>query len=203
MSDYPLELDVGFAPDTEKKIEEWRSATRGVVSGQQFDNAIRLAVNRALDAATAKGKQVARRSYTIDKGTLDKATRPRHAGTGSLTAVLEFRGRRVPAVNFEQPQQTPEGVAVKFKKDGGGIIESAFLGKLGKKTDVFIRKFRGKGSAELGTPGTHGRFPIISLTGPAVVSMVGHEKAAAEIQARAREILDKRIDHEMKRVLTK
>jgi hypothetical protein len=210
VSDYPLQLEVDLTRDTETRIDEWRKLTKSVVKDKEFNKSLQDAVNRALSAARTRSEQVAKRGYTVDKGEIKRATFPRKAsysGSGELTAVLEFKGGRIPAVKFTTPVQTPEGVRVQFKTGGGGTVQSAFMGRpfasRGQVNEgVYIRKYRGMGSAALGIPGTSGRFPISTVTGPAVVSMVGHEAEAAEIQERARQILDKRIDVEMKRMLT-
>lgn len=212
MSDQPVNLTVDMDQATQKQIDEWRSLTRFVVPGGQFDNALQRAVNRALDAARVKSKQVAKKGYAVNEERIVKSTFPHKAGGHRMQAVLEFRGRRIPifmqGVQQYPGAQTSGGFQVLFKKGGGGLIESAYYGKVtGRQKDenksVYIRKHRGPGSGKEGIPGTHGRLPAYKITGPAVVSMVGHEPEAAIIQARAADILGKRIDHEMGRLLKK
>lgn len=207
MSEVPLTLKTDLSKETIANIESWRSMTRGIVSGKEFDTALRYAVNRALDAARVMSEKVAKRAYSVNPERIKEATKPRKASGNSLTATLEFRGGRIPVLMWGGQQypvtQTSEGLAVEFKKGGGGTVKSAFIAKVGKNPGAYIRKFRGKGSSALGIDELHGRFPLKKITGPAVVSMVGHDEEATKIMERAREILDKRIDQEIRRLLSK
>jgi len=205
--DFPIE----FTLDLDKgAVADWKKAASFVVKPEDFKRALMRALNRALDSAKTKSFQVARQGYTAERSEITKATFPHKAGTENLTATLEFRGGRIPLMKF-QHAPTAVGINILFKRGAGGTIASGFIGTPFGPVGAYRRKYRGPGAADMARSGGgaatigkyHGRFPLESLKGPAVVSMVGHEKEAGEILDRAYEILDKRMDHEMKRILNK
>lgn len=153
------------------------------------------AINRATQTAKSAAATEARKSYVIKHGDVLKTITIRKASPGDLTAAVVSRGHVVALPKFRvtprQPQPTrkkPIQVRVK-RNDGGGPINSAFVAKMRSGHIGVFNRTGGK------------RFPIIQRYGPSVPQMLGSPSVRLWVEQRATEMLDKRLDHEIKRIL--
>jgi len=197
-SDRPLTITL--EPDKDM-IREWEKATRGVLNKEEFNKAVALAINRALEAATAESKRQITKQYTVKKKDLDDAISQRKASPNFLGAELTYKGPRLNLLQFVvkppevrtfkgMPKHGRPKLFVQIRRDGGGLAEGLFVQQIRFNKAVYKRA-----DSE--------RYPVLLQQGPSAASMAGTDTSAAAIQARAQEILDRRIEHEMKRALRK
>lgn len=156
------------------------------------------AINRAAESARTEGSKVVRKTYNIKHGNVLKKIKIKRARPGDLLADVRTSGRPLSVRNFAVEANEPfptrgKYARVSVKKGSGGIIRKSFIATTRKDQtneykNVFIRV--GKG-----------RFPLRSLHGPSVPQMFGRESGIRAMEKRAEEILDKRLEHEIKRLL--
>ena len=198
MDDHPMNISI--EPD-KGAVEAWEKASQGVVKPEAFKRALALAVNRTLAQTRAEAIRQAMAQYAVKRKSLLDAIRTRPASASAPSAELTFTGPRIPLMQFivkpsgpisfkGKPRQGRPQLYVQVRKDGGGPAKGLFVANMGKEPAVYKRK-------------TPKRFPVSAEKGPSIVSMVGNETARQAIQEKAREALEKRIDHEMNRLMQK
>jgi hypothetical protein len=199
MTDYPAALTI--TPDA-NTLAAWKEASRGLVKPQQFNKALALAVNRALKAARTEALKQATAQYTVKNTDIKGTASMAYAHAGRPEGEARFTGPRIPLMKFKIDPKTPPPQAgipvsarqgmkkVQIRKDGGGPVPYLTVINLQGEPAVYRRTGSGK-------------YSLTKETGPSVVSMVGNDTAAAAIMARAQEIMDERLDHEMKWMFSK
>jgi len=155
---------------------------------------IARAINRAAEAARTEGSRFIRETYHVKHSSVLRKIKIKKAYPADLVADIRVTGRPLSVINFKVRANKPLPVrgkyaVVRVKKGGGGPISGSFVltTKTGY-TNVFTRK-------------TKERFPLRSIHGPSVPQMMGHEEGLKRMEDKAREVLDKRLDHEISRVL--
>lgn len=151
------------------------------------------AMNRAALAGKTFGIRKMTATYTVKRGQIARTVELTRATRSSLAAGFSSRGRRIPLKNF---QVRPGGrstrnneLSVTVRKDSGGKgISRGFVNAINGRLAVMQRE----GTA---------RYPVRALSGPAVPQMFGESGVREEIEARAMEVLGRRFDHEIGRIL--
>ena len=152
------------------------------------------AINRSAEAARTVGSRLVRKNYNIERRTVLDKIKIKKAYPADLVANIGTKGRPLSVRNFETRANTPfpvrgEYAFVSVKKGSGGTIKKSFVATTKKGyTNVFTRV-------------TDKRKPLRSLHGPSMPQMYGREEGIKAMEARATEILNKRLDHEVGRVL--
>lgn len=152
------------------------------------------AINRAAEAARTEGSRFIRETYHVKHSSVLRKIKIKKAYPADLVADIRVTGRPLSVINFKVKANKPlptrgKYAVVSVKKGGGGEIKGSFvLTTRTGYTNVFTRK-------------TKERFPLRSLHGPSVPQMMGHEDGLKRMEDKAREVLDKRLDHEINRVL--
>lgn len=152
------------------------------------------AVNRAVDTAKTEASRKTRETYTIKNKDVAATIRIRRASMANLTATVTSRGGVVALSKFQvtprQPQpKRKKPVIVRVKRGGGGPIPSVFVAKM-QSGHIGVFSRAGKS-----------RFPITQHYGPSVPQMIGNPSVKVWIEEKAAETLEKRLDHEINRVL--
>lgn len=202
MADNPIEITL--QPDRDA-IATWERVAKGVVKPAAFNSALARAINRALAAAKTQAKREIAQRFTVKQKDVADTIKTRSAGSSRLQAELRFKGHGIPAIKFKVKPNTPQPaqrpiVTIQYKKDGGGpapgkfvaTMKSGHMGVFARSQDKFMKK-------------NPLRQAIDELIGPSVVGMltVNDGDPSQAIQDRADEILSARIDHEMRRLLSK
>lgn len=152
------------------------------------------ALNRAM---TTMAKQItveARSRYHIRAKDVRPTLRKSKANRSNLTAVVMSAGRTIPLDRFSiapravQPRRK-KPILVAVKKGPKKPLPGAFVGDI-KGIKVFKRK-------------TDKRLPIGRLFGPSVPQMLSGRQVEAEVYEVGRIMFYKRLDHEIKRILSK
>lgn len=150
-------------------------------------NKIPIAVNRAVGRTIKHMKTEAarkiRQSYIVKHGDALKILKSHRPD--KFSATLEGRGYVVPIEKFKLTPKVQEPnnrrkIKATVKKGSGAVLSSAFTTSNG----VFERK--GKK-----------RYPIRRIFGPSIPSMMNSEEVSEHVYEKGREMLDKRLDHEI------
>ena len=171
---------------TSEQIERVESILNGVQRGPEkvFFNVI----NRALDTVrTASGRQI-REVYAIKQKDLraESNIKLKKASQTDLAGEIAFAGCKIPLYRFNvTPKQPAQGVRVKaavLKSSAQTEFEHAFIARMQSRHVGMFERATAK------------HLPIDEFTGPSAAHMA--------VEQAAQETIDKRIDHEIDRILS-
>lgn len=154
--------------------------------------AMARAINRAVEAARAETVRQVQAAYHVTSAAIRETLTIARATPERLAAHVTSKGKRMPLHDFGPrpdtpgtggPGKAPLAVATS-KGEGRQPIAGAFVARMGSHLGVYVRE--GKK-----------RHPLRELYGPAVPQMAGRADLALAIEARAQEMLDSRLDHEI------
>ncbi|CDX01296.1 Prophage minor tail protein Z (GPZ) [Desulfitobacterium hafniense] len=155
------------------------------------------AINRAAEASRTAVTRFVRKEYLIDYKNVKGRIKIKKAHQADMVADIYAKDRTISSINFRVRSNEPFPERGKYaqiqvkKRSSGGYVRGSFIATVrGGYTNVFVRT-------------TGNRFPLRSLHSPSVPQMMGHEEGIKVMQERAIEVLNKRIDVEVKRVLGK
>ena len=163
-----------------------------------IDGGIYKAVGSALTRAAAAGKTAAKqpvtKEYAISQSEFLSQTRNinhfvRDTG-GGLSVVFGFRGNVIPLIKFNTRVNNSGQVVTQVKRSGAAVtLDRAFAAQMGGHRGIYER---------VGVK----RFPVEELYGPATPQMMySNEEVIDEIENKMAETYEKRIDHEILRIL--
>lgn len=156
-------------------------------------NVISRSLNRAVTNVSSNVSKEVRKQYVIKasdiKGTLSKTK----ASKANMSAIIRSRGELTPLDRFKISPKTVQPkrkrpIKVSVKKDGLKTVLGAFVADI-HGTKVFKRE--GKK-----------RLPVTRLFGPSVPQMLNNEEIRLKINKEGRETFERRLDHEINRILT-
>lgn len=155
-------------------------------------SAISNALNRGMANVNTNIKREVRKEYHIRAGDVNATLTKIRASRGSLSAGVLSKGHLIGLDKFKispktvnPKRKTPITAAV--KKSGGGKLGSAFPADING-----MKIFRRSGKS---------RLPINRLFGPSVPQMLDNEGMVHEIERQGQETFEKRLDHEINRIL--
>lgn len=163
----------------------------------QFKNKAPLAISRALNRATANAKtnaaKKAREEYIIKASDVKNTISISKSTRNNLGATVVSKGERLGLHKFKvspktpRPKKPPKSLKVSVKKGSAKQLLHAFIADI-SGTKVFERTSKA-------------RLPIRQLYGPAIPQMLGNVSVKDFIEKEAKNTLDKRLDHEVQRIL--
>ena len=165
--------------------------------GKQFKQAptvIMRALNRAASSSKTAASKEVRREYYVKAKDVNKTIKIYRASRKKLGALVISKDSKLPLDRFKfsprtRPKRPPKGgIKVAVKKDGLKNLMHAFLVDAPGGAMIFER---------VGKP----RLPIKRIMGPSVPQMLGTERVRTKFFEKARETYDKRLDHEIRRLL--
>lgn len=177
---------------TERQINRINSILTGKLQGKRgavYYNA----VNRALATANSEINKGIRKTYYVSSGTINKygERKIKKAGGSEPIGSIKYSGVLLPLFSFKvSPKEHAQRMTVAqvMKEGSGSRLEHAFIADLGHGKGVFERLTRKRESSE-------------ELYGPSVAHMAGNEGVIERAETVAEETLDKRIEHEIERIL--
>ena len=182
-------LTVDIAEDSLDRVTKLLAGISGGVY-----KAVGSALTRAAAAGKTAAKQPVTREYSISQSEFLSQTRNinhfvRDTG-GGLSVVFGFRGNVIPLMKFNTRVNNSEQVVTQVKRSGAAAtLDRAFTAQMGGHRGVYER---------VGVK----RFPVEELYGPATPQMMySNEEVMDEIEDKMAETYEKRIDHEILRVL--
>ena len=151
------------------------------------------ALKRAGSTAKTKAGQFAAAEYTINKGTfMRNVTEKVHTegGTGGVASIsISFAGTVLPLLEFSTRYSRGGQLTTQVKRSGGAAtLQHAFAANVFGPIAVFER---------VGAP----RFPVEQKFGPSTGHMMQNENVVEKMGETIRDTFDKRIEHEILRVL--
>lgn len=155
-------------------------------------NAISNALNRGMTNINSNIRKEIRKDYHIKAGDISATLSKIRATRGSLSSAVVSKGNLIGLEKFKVSpktinpnRKTPLTVAV--KKSGGKKVGGAFMAEInGPKMFMRVKK---------------SRLPIRRLFGPSVPQMLGREEIRLKIEDEGRNTFDRRLDHEISRIL--
>lgn len=156
------------------------------------------AVGSALSRAAATGKTAAKqpvtKEYTISQSEFLARTRSINhfvrESSGGISVVFGFRGNVIPLMKFNTRVNGSGQIVTQVKRSGSAeTLNRAFSAQMGGHKGIYER---------VGVK----RFPVKELYGPATPQMMySNEEVTDEIERKVADTYEKRIDHEILRIL--
>lgn len=161
-------------------------------------SAVANAVNRSAQAARTELTRKIRDLYYIKNSDILEAAKISRAKSNQklIQAKINVRGTRRELIQFRvspqnyNPKNRPAFITVAVKKDGKKPLPGAFVGKGSASGKLHVLKRAGKE-----------RYPLQIKYGPSIPEMAGNPQVTDAVEKRGQEILDQRLDHEIKRLL--
>lgn len=163
---------------------------------KNIPKAFSAALNRVGQGVKTEASRKVRETYDIRARDIEKYGNIRitQASYAKLELLLTSKGSSVPLIRFKtspskQPSRAPKVLKASVKRNGKKPIPGAFV--------------RSMDSSHLGVFKRSGkrRLPIQELYGPAVPVMMSEPGIAEHLQEEANARMQKRLDHEVGRVL--
>lgn len=171
--------------EIEKKLGEMAHRAPGAMSA---------ALNRTVTNISSNIRKEVREKYHIKAGDIKDTIVTKKASKSSLSASVTSKGQVIPLDKFKINPKTVnpkrrKQLKISVKKGGAKEVTGAFIADLhGLK--VFQRS-------------SERRLPIKKLFGPSVPQMIGNDEIVKKIEEEALETFDKRVQHEINRILDK
>lgn len=204
-------IDVDISAETAARLSR---ILEGIENAEE--RVLRPALSRGLTAGkTAVNKQI-KEVYNISTNKL--SSRYARYGYKSISAEgdkiigsIEFSGGVIPLYKFEvSPSEVNNGktrkqvTAAVLRGSGGETLENAFIAKMGSgHMGVFERSGQWKMKKRSTKTGerTGNNEKIKELFGPSLAGMAGKAVEYESVEARVNEVINKRIQHELDRLL--
>lgn len=157
-------------------------------------NAISNALNRGMANINTNIRKEVRKDYHIKAGDVNATLSKNRASRGSLSATVISKGHLIGLEKFKVSPKTinpnrKTPLTVSVKKSGGKKVGGAFMAEVnGPKLFMRIKK---------------SRLPIRRLFGPSIPQMLGREDIRASIELQGRDTFERRLQHEINRILEK
>ena len=156
--------------------------------------AVRGALKRAGDTATAQAGRFAAAEYHLSQGAFNanskQNVKQEDSAGGGVSLTIKFAGRVLPLLTFQARYSRGSLMYAKVRRDsGGGTLRHVFTASLGGRLGAYERV--GKS-----------RFPLSKKYGPSTAHMMQHEEVVKQMDKTISETYDKRIEHEITRILS-
>ncbi len=159
------------------------------------------ALNRAATTAKTEVVKQAKENYFVGAAEVRKTITITKASRDRLRAIVNSKATRRELIAFKvspknpKPKKRPKMVKVAVRKDGG----------LKDLLGAFVRSGTSSGKPHVLMRTSKERYPIHIKYGPSVPEMIGKNLSNREfkvlVEKRVQETYEKRLDHEIKRVL--
>ncbi|WP_163538301.1 phage tail protein [Gracilibacillus sp. YIM 98692] len=186
MNNVSVDIDRKLVADVQKRLGEFH---------KKAPNAIAKALNRAMTNVNSNIKKEIRKEYHIkSRDIASTLSKPARATKNNLYAEVNSKGRPIGIDKFKVSPKTvnpnrKSPIKIAVKKDGVKKAMGAFIADING-----IKAFKR-------TSGS--RLPIQRLFGPSVPQMLEDEGIQEEVNQLGQETFDKRLDHEIERILEK
>ena len=153
------------------------------------------AINRAVQSGRTQATKEVRKDYIIKARKVNEIAKVRKSTRANLEAEVKWSGAMIPLHEFKispkkqnnSKKNRPQLKAQVSKKSGFAVYAGTYVGTSGY---VWKRK-------------TNKRLPVRAILGPAVAHLLNAEPVKQRIMDRTQEILDKRLEHEINRMINK
>lgn len=153
------------------------------------------AINRSLQAGRTQATREVRADYNVKAKAVNSIAHVRKSNSSNTTGEIKWSGEMLPLHEFKtkpkkqnnSKSKRPPVTAQVSKKSGWATYKGAYVG-----TSGFVWKRK-----------TNKRLPVRGILGPAVAHLLNSKNVQERIINRTSEILEKRLDHEINRMLDK
>ena len=158
------------------------------------EKALYNAVNRGLSAVRTKSGKLIRETYFIKQSDLNANQRltMKKATPSHIAGYIGFAGTVIPLKQFKvtpaEPKQQTVSVSV-LRSEGAKRLEAAYVADLGLYGPGVFERLTSK------------RETSQQLFGPSPAHMAEHENVLEQTSAIAQEVVNKRLEHEISRIL--
>lgn len=179
---------------TQEQIDRVREILSEVPNG--LEKALRSVIQRANSTVRTEATRQITSVYAITsqgvRGETNIRTRTQMTD-GGIVGTVSFAGYKIPLYRFKVtptvPTQKATVKAAVLKSSGQTPFERAFIAKMkSNHTGVFERV-------------TRRRLPISEFMGPSTAQMAGNSVVLEKVEKAAQETIDKRLEHEITRIL--
>ncbi len=183
---------IGITSEQAARVESILSGIQGGPEKAFFN-----VINRALDTVRVETGRQIREVYAIAQKDLraESNIRMKKASAGDLVGEIAFSGGTIPLYRFNvtpkqpTPTQRTKVKAAALKSSSQTEFEDAFIARMKSgHIGMFERE-------------TRKHFPIQEFPGPSIKAMVENAAVIGEVEKAANETIEKRINHEMSRIL--
>lgn len=150
------------------------------------------AINQSAESSRTKASQEVRAKYVIRALDVKKPMKVKKATASRLSAHVHISGGVTPLMKFDITPTMPDIMPVRARVKKGSsrkLIPHAFVAKM---DNAHMNAFTRVGKR---------RLPIKGRYGPSIAQMTREPKVFTNITTHAQKTLDKRLDHEMNRLL--
>jgi len=147
------------------------------------------ALNRAANSVRTTAARETSKGYVIRVGEVRNTIKINGATAGKLHAVVKARDTRRPLINFKV-RSTPSMLKVEVKRGQQKNFPKAFINKGMSSGKLHVLRRVGRD-----------RYPIQIKYGPSIPEMIGSPSVSKFVEDNAVETLEKRLDHEINRIL--
>lgn len=157
---------------------------------------IARALNRAVENARTNVVKKTREDYNVKASDVRGTIRVEKATPGNLKVIVRSRDTRRELINFKvspgkpKPKKPPAVLRVAVKKGGFKDLPGAFVAAGTSSGKMHVLKRAG---------GT--RYPIHIKYGPSIPEMIGQPKIRIYVETEAKATFERRLDHEINRLL--
>jgi len=183
---------VYFEPGSEQQLERAVKLLAGIPDG--IYKAVGGAVKRAAQRGLTVGMRIVSEEYAIGQNELKASTKHINTvirdGKSSVQVTFGYRGSVIPLIRFDTTVSRDGLVSARvLRSNAKTVLDHAFAAQMSGHRGIFERE------------GAR-RLPVKELFGPsAVQAFYAHEEAVDKMDEAIRETFDKRIEHEISRVL--
>jgi len=161
---------------------------------REFPAAVAGAVNRAATAAQTEAQRALRQDMNVKAATIKARMKLDRAKRGYPVATITVKGDKLRMTEFIGTRQTRTGASVKLVRNKPRTkFASGFIAKI--RTHSVFQRISQAGKLV-------GRGPLKALLGPSVAVRVSQPSIMRRVVARARNVLEQRIAHEIRRRTT-
>ena len=157
-----------------------------------FPKAVSSTLNRVIEGVRTDLVSETKERYYAKPSDIRKTFKLKKTNKADLQAVLTSRGLRKNLREYfitpKSPKKGMKGIQAAVKRDGVKSISKAFLIRRGGNYKAYLRKGRG-------------RFAVEPITSPSIPQILKNPEIVKIIEKKAAERFNKRIDHEVARVL--
>jgi hypothetical protein len=148
------------------------------------------ALKRAGEAAKTQAGRLAAAEYFISQGSFSSNSK-QTTQTSAAGMTIRYAGRVLPLLTFNTRYTRGGGLMfAQVRKDsGGGTLRHVFTANIGGRLGAYERK-------------GPSRFPVEGKYGPSTAHMMQHEKVIEGMVETMEETFDRRIEHEITRILS-
>ena len=152
------------------------------------------AINRAITTARTEASRKVREMYYITNKNITATIKLTKASPSNPVALIRSKSSPIALSKFKIPPTGPSPgrkspIVARVIKGGGGPIAHAFVARM-KSGHIGVFNRVGKKSK-----------PIDQRYGPSVPQMLGNPNVTQWVEVKAKEKLDERLDHEIRRIL--